>query len=119
MQEHEPSYRWAPIIGDFHFDNRSVVFRGGTSQYGEETGSALGTAISDQWFAGGVVRANVAFTSPTPKSACDIILAYNPSTRAFVGAGIRSGTCLRRPEIPGACFRTRSTDLRQGCGVHS
>jgi hypothetical protein len=51
-------------------------------------GSALGNALSDQWFAGGRIKANVTFRSPTPKSACDIIIAYNPATRAFVSAGI-------------------------------
>lgn len=82
------TYRWAPVFGDFVFDDRSVTFRGGTRQYGEETGSALGNALSDQWFAGGTIKADVVFRSPTPKSGCDIIVAYNPATRAFVSAGV-------------------------------
>jgi hypothetical protein len=84
----EQPYRWAPLVGDFAFDNRKVVFRGGEMQYGEETGPAIGDAISDQWFAGGVVSGDVVFKSPSPRSACDLILAYNPATHAFVSAGI-------------------------------
>ena len=79
---------WAAVIGQFDFSGDDILFHGGSKKYADEPGPALGTALCDQWFSGGTIKAKIKFHDVEPRSACDIILFYNPSTREFFSAGL-------------------------------
>jgi hypothetical protein len=80
--------RWAAIMGEFTFGPDEIGFHGGTVDYGQGTGAAFGTAMSNQWFGGGSISVDIAFAGVSPKSVADIVFYYNPTTRAFISAGI-------------------------------
>ncbi len=88
MAKRKHQYNWAALSGSFDFSKDQVKFKGGTVKHGEEPGAALGTAICDTWFGGGSISVDIQFTKPTERSACNVILFYNPTTKAFVSAGI-------------------------------
>jgi len=48
----------------------------------------LGLAICDKMFAGGSISADITFSKITLKSACDIVLYYEPENRYTVNAGL-------------------------------
>lgn len=79
---------WAAVLGQFEFDADDLKFIGETVKYGEEPGVALGTALTDVWFGGGSISAEIEFVDVSPRSACDVLLYYNPTTRSFISAGL-------------------------------
>jgi hypothetical protein len=81
---------WAALNGTFQFEQRRVKFVGGALQIGEQSGAAVGLAISNQSFSGGAISADVTFDSVDDKSACSIVFWYHPERRFFVSAGISS-----------------------------
>jgi hypothetical protein len=84
----DETHRWARIVGDVAFEIDSIHFRGATLKYSDEPGPALGMAMSDQFFGGGSVSAEITFLNPSPRAACDLVLAYNPVNGAFLGGGL-------------------------------
>jgi hypothetical protein len=80
--------RWAALMGRFTFESNLIRFQGGTERYGDTTGASFGTALCDQWFGGGSIRAEVVFEAVSPASACDLVFFYNPTTRALITAGL-------------------------------
>ena len=86
----EPTRNWAAVLGQFDFAPDEIRFHGGTITYGpaQEPGVALGTALSDEWFAGGSLSAEITFENVSLKSSCDLVLFYNPATRVFISAGL-------------------------------
>ena len=81
--------RWIAVSGTFTFDDVGVCFKGHPEVYEEgKEGAAVGTALTDQRFAGGAISADISFTEVGLHSACDIVFWYNPETRYFVSAGI-------------------------------
>jgi hypothetical protein len=84
------SLRWAGVLGEFSFAPDLVRFRGGVVRYAEEPGPAIGTALCDRLFGGGSLSADIVFPEVTAKSACDLVLYYNPLSRSFVSAGINN-----------------------------
>jgi len=88
MAKHRPRYNWASLAGSFEFGSDPIRFEGGTIKYGEEPGPALGMAICDQWFGGGSLSADIQFSEPTSRASCQLVLSYNPTTRAFLSAGL-------------------------------
>jgi hypothetical protein len=82
--------RWAPINGRFSFTDDAVRFHGEYVTFGDTPGVAVGTAMSDQWFSGGTLSADVTFASVGDKSACDLVLWYHPERQFFVSAGLSS-----------------------------
>lgn len=88
MAKRKSLYSWAPVTGSFDFASDQVTFNGGTVKYGDESGPALGTALCDQWFGGGSISADLLFEKPSERSSCGLLLFYNPTTRAFLFAGL-------------------------------
>lgn len=82
------SIRWAAVSGYFKFDDHAVRFLGSSQDYGSGPGAAVGTALSDQVFSGGVVSADITFTEISDKSVCDLVIWYHPERRFFVSAGL-------------------------------
>lgn len=80
--------RWAALTGRFTFDAEAIRFYGGVVQYGEQPGAAFGMALCDRWFAGGSIRAEVLFERVPERCVCDLVFYYNPTTRAFISAGL-------------------------------
>jgi len=74
----EQNYSWAALNGDFAFGSDGIQFKGGTLQYAEEPGPALGTALCNQSFGGGSISAEITFSNPSPRSACDLLLFTPP-----------------------------------------
>lgn len=93
---------WLPVMGNFEEKKNEIIFKGTKKPYkdqdGKETeGAALGLAICDKRFAGGSISADITFTKITPKSACDIVLYYDPENKYTVNAGLTYETpfCIR------------------------
>ena len=80
--------RWIAVGGTFTFNDVGVCFKGHPEVYEGKEGASVGTALTDQRFAGGVISADISFTEVGPHSACDIVFWYNPETRYFVSAGM-------------------------------
>jgi hypothetical protein len=80
--------RWAALSGRFDFEEDSIRFHGDVAEYGDQVGAAFGMALCDQWFAGGSIRAKVLFEQVPERCVCDIVFYYNPTTRAFISAGL-------------------------------
>jgi hypothetical protein len=88
MTKRKSQYSWAPVMGSFDFAADQVTFNGGTVKFGDEPGAAIGTALCDQWFGGGSISADILFEKPGERSSCGLLLIYNPTTRAFLIAGL-------------------------------
>lgn len=81
-------YRWHALLGKFQFDERRVVFQGETTTILNQPAAAIGNAISDQRFSGGMMRGTIRFSEIRQDSACQFIVSYAPATGAFVAVGI-------------------------------
>jgi hypothetical protein len=81
-------YRWHALLGKFRFEEERVVFQGETTTILDQPATAIGNAISDQRFSGGMLRGTVRFSKIGEHSACQFIVSYSPATGAFVTAGI-------------------------------
>lgn len=81
-------YQWLALNGTFTFEGDTIRFKGHPEVYEGKEGAAVGTALSDQRFAGGTISADITFPEVTPLSACDIMFWYHPQTRYFVSAGL-------------------------------
>lgn len=88
MARQKPRYNWASLAGSFKFGSDPICFEGGTVKYGDEPGPAVGLAICDQWFGGGSLSADIQFIEPGPRASCQLVLSYNPTTKAFLSAGL-------------------------------
>jgi len=62
--------RWIPFLGDFEESDDGVVFKGKTLEFQKgdkvEKQPLVGYCISDQFFSGGAVRADITFTTASP-----------------------------------------------------
>lgn len=79
----EKKTNWLPIMGNFEKKENEIVFKGSEKPYknqdGKEIkGASMGLAICDKRFAGGSISADITFSKISPKSACDIVLYYDP-----------------------------------------
>lgn len=84
---------WASIMGKMEQTKDIITFKGSpkkyTDQQGNETeGIALGLFICDQMFTGGTISAEVTFEKISDKSACDLVLYYEPQNKYTVNAGL-------------------------------
>jgi len=97
------AYSWVPIYGEFDIAGRIITFRGRAVEpvlpetpsptdtegaVAPEPTPAIGTLLSNQLLANGVVRADVKFTSRALESACELIISYDIETRGLISAGI-------------------------------
>lgn len=86
------SYQWVSLLGQFEQVNDDILFKGETVEYSEgRKGPTIGNFICDQMFGGGTISANIEFTKIGTKSACELIIYYDPTTKYFVTAGIGGG----------------------------
>lgn len=83
-------YRWHALLGKFRFEESRVIFQGETTKIVDQPAAAIGNAISDQRFSGGMLRGTVRFSEIGAHSACQLIVSYAPATGVFVTAGIGS-----------------------------
>jgi len=81
---------WAPIIGEYEENGNGIVFKGGMSEFQGGSQVAIGNFLSQHTFAGGKLSVDVEFSAIDQYSACEVIIYYDPNTRAFVTAGIGS-----------------------------
>jgi hypothetical protein len=98
------NYRWMPLLGEFDVVDEEIRFLGKPIQYQDQPAPAVGNLISDQRFPGGTVEATVLFDDVKERSAAELILSYDPQSRAFLLAGLGG--------LPWAMFDIR--DFRPG-----
>lgn len=82
---------WTALIGDFTETKGGLVFKGEkVTLENEEPRSEFATIMSDQYFSGGKISADVTFKTidSTLTSVCELILYYDPTTNFFLSAGI-------------------------------
>jgi hypothetical protein len=86
------AYNWIPILGQFVYEDETVVFKGGKSTMPD--GRFLynvGNYICDQNFGGGIISGEVEFPSSGQNEACEFIIVYYPPAQAFTTAGLGGG----------------------------
>ena len=85
---------WMAVNGKVDTQGNRLTFRGSPVTYKDPStgvdleGAAVATAICDEQFAGGVVSANITFAEVNERSACDLVLWYNPEIAAFMSTGL-------------------------------
>ena len=91
-------YNWISLSGEFAVSDSTVTFTGGISDSESPAVSdtpqyRFGQILTDQVFGGGILSGNVTLHNEVhDNTACDFLLAYAPSTRAFLSAGIGGGS---------------------------
>jgi hypothetical protein len=81
--------KWIPLFGNFTSQGDAITFHGGPLPPNpSHTGPAfeVGNLLSDRYFGGGKIEATVTFSSPTERSACGLMLYYQPATQSFIEA---------------------------------
>lgn len=82
---------WTALIGDFTETKGELIFKGKkVTSENEEPRSEFATIMSDQYFSGGKISADITFKKidSTLTSVCELILYYDPTTNFFLSAGI-------------------------------
>lgn len=81
------STHWLTLLGRFEQEPNAVVFKGGTTTLQDgQPGFEVANLLSDQYFGGGTIRANVQFRGRHERSAAGLILFYQPQSASFVQA---------------------------------
>lgn len=91
-------YNWVPVLGEFEEIDNSIKFKGGISSM-EDGRQAfhVGNFICDQNFGAGSITGEIEFLESVENEACEFILFYQPSTQAFITAGLGGiGLCSVR-----------------------
>lgn len=84
---------WVPVLGDYEFDDDTVIFKGRSTSYdSDQQGQPverpeIGNALSNERFGGGEICASIIF-SEIRDAACEVMLYYDLTTKAFVTAGL-------------------------------
>lgn len=82
---------WTALLGEFTETKNEIIFKGKKVVFeNEETRSDFANIMSDQYFSGGKVSADILFKE-IPSSLgtqCEIIIYYDPDTRNFLSAGL-------------------------------
>lgn len=65
-------YRWHALLGKFRFEEELVIFEGETTTFLDQPAAAVGNAISDQRFSGGMLRGTIRFSEIGEHSACQV-----------------------------------------------
>jgi hypothetical protein len=79
---------WIPILGKFTHEDGKLVFHGEPAVSQDMLGSQIGNALSNRRFSGGRISCVVNFPTLDPAAGCEIMVNFNPATRAFVTAGL-------------------------------
>lgn len=82
---------WTALLGEFTETKNEIVFKGKkVIMENEETRSEYANIMSDQYFSGGKISAEIMFKEIPENLAtqCEIILYYDPDTRFFLSVGL-------------------------------
>ena len=82
---------WTALTGTFSETKRELIFKGKkVSSDNEPPRSSYATIMSDEYFSGGKISAEVIFKSIEYQlpHQCEIILYYDPTTKNFLSAGL-------------------------------
>jgi hypothetical protein len=79
---------WLPLDGKWTIADDALTFHGEPAKYGEETGLAVGLAMSSNRFTGGWISADVELSNVGPSNSCEIVFYYDSARRWIVSAGI-------------------------------
>lgn len=82
---------WTALLGTYTENKNEIIFKGKkVTLDNEETRSEYANIMSDQYFSGGKISAEISFKKIDPNLAtqCEIIIFYDPDTRNFLSAGI-------------------------------
>jgi hypothetical protein len=102
MTSQATDYRWVAIQGKFSHDHEvgAIVFHGEELRradngelFVDQNGlpySTIGSYMSDQTMAEGVIEAVITFTAMNPYTACDFVLYHDPASGFQVNAGLTS-----------------------------
>lgn len=79
---------WVTLAGKWRVeDGGNVVFIGGEQQTPQGAMAEAGVIVSDEFFGGGTITAQVEFKAPSVAGAAvGLVLYYNPQTGAFIAA---------------------------------
>ncbi|MBU1862548.1 MAG: hypothetical protein KKH94_02650 [Candidatus Omnitrophica bacterium] len=94
-------YNWVAVMGKFDEGKNELIFKGSKKSYPDQHGketehTAMGLFICDRIFTGGSIFAEVLFDKICEKSACDIVLYYEPGNKYTVNAGLTHAPfCIR------------------------
>jgi len=86
---------WLSLMGEFDEKGGNLLFLGKEVDFKTEQEvqkvASLGSALFCQRFAGGVVSATVQFAEMDDRTACELLLFYDPASGFFVTAGLGGG----------------------------
>jgi hypothetical protein len=103
------SYSWVPIIGNYEFSEKEIIFKGGVTKdsvSGKEL-TLVGNCICDKKFGGGDIEATINFKKLSKNvTACGLMFCYDSDQRYFVTTSIDV-----RPEAETA-FRLQHFDQK-------
>ncbi|NJD67060.1 MAG: hypothetical protein C3F12_14375 [Candidatus Methylomirabilota bacterium] len=81
------STQWLALLGRFEEEPDAIVFKGGTTTLQDgQPGFEVANFVSDQYFGGGRIRADIRFRGRHERSAAGLILFYQPQSASFVQA---------------------------------
>jgi len=82
---------WTALVGNFSETKNEVIFKGEKLlSENEEPRSAYATIMSNQYFGGGKISAEIMFKQVQANlpNQCEIIIYYDPETQQFLSAGL-------------------------------
>jgi len=80
---------WTSIFGEYTLKKDELTFKGKVQEYEEgQKGAAIANIISDQYFSGGKITADISFRKINQPTACEIIIYFEPQTKNFVSVGL-------------------------------
>jgi hypothetical protein len=86
---------WLPVLGEFEERGGNLIFLGKeveyTTQQEPQKMPAIGNALFSRRFAGGSVSATVEFAEMEDRTACELLLFYDPTNPFIVTAGLGGG----------------------------
>ena len=94
------AYKWMPLIGIFEDTPNGIVFKGreldapSTEPGPPKKNAMVGQVLCDQTFAEGILSTDVTFAEGNAMPVAELILFYDPSTKAMVTAGLGWSTAV-------------------------
>lgn len=80
---------WTSILGEFTLEKNELIFKGSVQEYDKgQKGPVIANLICDQYFGGGKITAEITFTRVSYRTACEVIIYFDPQTKNFVSVGL-------------------------------
>jgi hypothetical protein len=81
---------WTALIGHYLQRKNEIIFKGKKVVLDEKTQSEYAQLMSDQYFSGGKISAEIMFKKIDGNlpSVCEVIVFYDPDTRNFLSVGL-------------------------------